>query len=150
LSLFLANEHQDELLDWAFQRIDMNGFWPVGARALGVYDEAKGDAIRAVLVTVETYRGVIDAHFASDGSRTWATRNILGGIFGYLFFVRGAHRVQTLVSPENDKTIIMNYKLGFKFEASLDGAMDDGGPGVLMSMSPQSCKWLKGKEADNG
>lgn len=148
MSLFLSNENQDELLDWAFQRIDMSGYWPDGARALGVYDTNRGNAIRAVLVTVETYDGVIDAHFASDGSRTWATRNVLGGIFGYLFFVRSAKRVQTIVSPENAATIIMNYKLGFTFEACIAAVMDDGGPGVLMSMTPEACKWIK--EPDNG
>lgn len=147
MSLYLSNEEPKRLLMWAAPRVDLKGSWPRDAQPLGVLDADTG-AIRAVMVTVQTYDEIIDAHFASDGSRRWATRNILGGLFGYLFILRGAKRVQTIVAPDNRETMIMNYKLGFTFEACIAAVMDDGGPGVLMSMTPETCKWIK--EPDNG
>jgi len=142
MSLYLSNENQEALLEWARDRIGFPGTWPVGARALGVLDADADDRVRATLVTVQTYEGIIDAHLASDGSRRWATRNILGGFFGYMFFFREARRVQTVIDPENTDSVFMVYKMGFTFEGRVAASLDNGKDGVLLGMTPESCKWI--------
>lgn len=147
MPLYLSNEDQGRLLAWAHEKIGFPGTWPTGARALGVLD---GDtrAIRAVLVTVQTYDGIIDAHIASDGKRTWATRNILGGLFGYMFLVRGARRVQIVQDPENTDAVMMAVKMGFVFEGRAAASLDNGKDGAIFAMTPDQCKWIK--EQDHG
>lgn len=147
MPLYLSNEDPDRFLAWAQKKIGFPGTWPQGARALAALD-GDTDAIRAVLVTVQTYDGIIDAHIASDGKRTWATRNILGGFFGYLFLVRGARRVQIIQDPENTDAVMMSVKLGFAFEGRAAAALDNGKDGVILSMTPDQCKWIK--EQSNG
>ena len=142
MTLHLSNVNQEAYLAWASEQLDLKEDWPESARALAVLDGALG-VIRAVIVTVQTYTGIIDGHIASDGTRGWATRATLSGIFDYVFHMREAQRFQTVIAPDNRDTLIMCIKLGFTIEATLAAAMDDGGPGVLMSMTPDTCKWIK-------
>ena len=141
-TLYLNNEDQEAMLAWAGMRAHLDGPWPEHAKALGVY-EAETGKLRAVLVTVETYSGIIDCHFASDGSKTWATRNILRGLFGYVFKVRKAHRIQT-VSPASNRAILrVDLALGWQCEGTARDAMGPGQDGVIFGMTPETCIWLK-------
>ena len=145
MTLYLSNEDPTTLLEWAQEKIGFAGTWPNGARALGVLDDKTG-AIRAVLVTVHTYTGIIDAHIASDGSRKWATRNILGGLFGYMFIYHKARRVQVVIDPENTNSVFMVHKMGFVFEGRVAASLDNGKDGMILGMTPDQCKWIKGKK----
>ena len=145
-TLYLNNEDQIGLLAWSAPRAFVNGAWPPIAKAMGVY-EAETGKLRAVLVTVETYNGIIDCHFASDGSRNWATRNILRGLFGYVFCVRKAHRIQTVSPADNTKILRTDLVTGWIPEGTARDAMGPGKDGIMFSMTPATCKWL---EEDDG
>lgn len=148
MTLALTFEDQEGLLAWAAPRLDLPR-WPDGAKGLGVYEAETGD-IRAVMVMVQTYSTSCDLHFATDGSRRWATRNILGGLFGYVFVLRGVPQVNITVEPDNVPALVMNLKLGFQIEARMRGIMSDGGDAIVMSMRATDCPWIKDKEIDHG
>lgn len=127
------------MLEFARKRVGNMGPWPPHAIALGVYD---GDMLRGVLVTVETYDGIIDMHFASDETRLWGNRGVLRALFGYMFEHRGARRVQTChpVTSKAHTSIVM--RLGFSVEGTLRDVIGKGEDGVLFSMLPEDCIWL--------
>jgi len=112
---------------------------------VGVY-ESDTAALRAVMVMVYTYGSSCDMHIASDGSRQWATRNILAGLFGYVFILHGAPQATITVEPDNTAALIMNIKLGFQVQARVPGLMADGGDAVLLTMRAHECPWIKDKE----
>lgn len=141
--LVLRNAAQDVYLAWAAPRVGLlDGVFPDNAQAMAVVDD-ETKAIKAVAVYVQTYAGVIDMHFASDGSRRWANRSILGGIFGYAFYFLGAQRLTNVARASDKSTLVMEIKLGWQIEARLRGAMDDGEDGILLSMLKDECDWIK-------
>lgn len=142
MTLALTFEDQDALKAWAAPRCDLSAAWPEGAEAVGVYDAETG-RLRAVMVIVQTYATTCDLHFASDGSRSWATRNILGGLFGYVFLVRKVPRAHAIVGVGNTVCQVMNIKLGFEVEARLRGAMEYDEDGILFTMHRDRCPWIK-------
>ncbi|WP_296763697.1 hypothetical protein [Sediminimonas sp.] len=142
MTLALTFEDQDALKAWAAPRCDLHAAWPESAEAIGVIDSDTGK-IRAVMIMVQTYSTTCDLHFASDGSRGWATRNILGGLFGYVFLVRKVPQAHAIVGADNIACQAMNIKLGFEIEARLRGVMDDNEDGILFTMHRDRCAWIK-------
>ena len=140
---YLDNDGQAALLDWA-------SYWllgscgdrlPEGARAIGVREKPTG-TLRCVFVFVETYRGIIDVHIATDHSRRWCSRNVIRGFFGYLFLLRRAFRVQAVIEATNTKAKRLLEGVGFREEACLDSGWAPGTKAILFSMTPGECRWL--------
>jgi len=139
---------QDAMLEFARQRVGNAGPWPPHAVALGIYTE--DGTLRAVLVTVQTYHGVVDMHFASDETRLWGNRSVLQMLFGYMFDYLGARRVQTChpVPAKAHTSIIL--RLGFTVEGTLKDAIDEGVDGILFSMLREECAWLPHAPTNEG
>lgn len=149
MTLILTMEDQTTLKAWAAPRCDCPGPWPPNAIAMGVVDDETG-AIRAVWVIVHTYQTHCDVHMASDGSRGWATRNTLAGLWGYIFFVLGASIAHGIVGAGNVQAICSALKMGFEIETRLRNIMDDGSDGVMIVMHRDRCKWIQDQEIKHG
>lgn len=147
-TLSLYNDTPKHLLRWAGERVGLEGKWPSGAHPMAVVD-IETSAIRAVLVVVETYKGILDVHFATDGSKKWATRYILRGLFGWMFLVRKAHRLQTVFPVDAKQTIRLALDIGFSMEGRLASIEGPGKDGYLFAMTKETCDWIK-EEQVNG
>lgn len=149
MALFITTDDQQMLLDWAADRVDLGpGIrWPSEAVAVAVRD-MDDFTVYGVMVTVETYRGVIDMHFASDGTKRWATRQSLGMLFQYLFLIRGARRVQTIHSANHFAKSSIVMRLGFKPEGQLRSAIAPGQDGIMFGMTASDCRYLDNRRED--
>lgn len=149
MALILTMDNQATLKAWATVRCDVHGVWPRDAVAMAVVDDETGN-IRAVWVMVHTYSTHCDVHLASDGTRGWATRNTLGGLFGYIFYVLGATLAIGIVGAKNTAAQIAAIKLGFEIKTRLPEIMDNGDDGVMIVMHRDQCQWIKDQETDHG
>lgn len=146
-NLILTDEPQYSLLEWARSRCGVVApKWSPDAEALGVLH---GDDLRAVIVFNAFDGDSCCAHIASDHTRRWATRNILGGIFGYAFHYRRMNRLSAVIPAGNRNAILMAVKLGFQFEGRLRAAAVDGSDAVLLSMLKDECIWLRAAPASS-
>jgi len=126
-------------LAWAAQRLALS-CWPDETKGLAI---RAGDTLRAVTAYNHFYDGkTCSIHIATDGSRQWATRGMLYGIFAYPFEQCGLRRVTAPISSANKASLILVIKLGFQFEGRLIGARKDGDE-VIMGMLREDCPWLK-------
>jgi len=149
MPLILSMEDQTTLKAWAAPRCDCNGAWPAHSIAMGVVDSETG-AIRAVWVIVHTYQTHCDVHMASDGTRGWVSRNTLGGLWGYVFYILKVEQAQGIVGAGNTQALCSALKMGWEIETRLRNVMDDGGDGVMIIMHRDRCKWIQDQESDHG
>lgn len=148
MSLVLTVENQTTLKAWAAARLEINGVWPASADALGILDGETG-AIRAVLIVVQTYAEHCDVCIATDETRRWATRNTLGGIFGFIFLVRGNKIARATISHDNIPSLVMCIKMGWQIEGRIRRADNEGRDGIIMSMTREECAWIR-EDSDHG
>lgn len=138
--LRLTVEPQYPLLEWARTRCGVSGpTWSPESEAVGVLDNGE---LRAVVVYNDFRGDACAMHIASDHTRQWATRNILGGLFGYAFIYKRMNRAVAVVPAANRNAILTAVKLGFQFEGRLRAAAVDGSDAVLLSMLRDECLWL--------
>lgn len=146
--LRLTVEPQYALLEWARARCGVTAStWPPGSEAVGVMD---GDTLRAVMVVNAVCGGACKVHFASDHTRRWATRNILGGLYGYVFLVKRLTRVQLDIPASRRPALVAAIKMGFRFEGVSRAAAVSGEDTITMAMLAGECPWITGKEQDDG
>jgi hypothetical protein len=147
--LILTVTDQETLLEWAASRVgggENAHFWGIHSEALGCVDAETGK-IRAVLVVNGFIGRAAVIHIASDGTRSWATRDILGGMFGYVFFYKNLQRIIGVTPEDNHPALSLALKLGFKLEGRLRGHGDDTGD-ILTSMWRTECEWLHDPEPE--
>lgn len=126
---------------WARDRIGFSGEWPKDSVALKITDEAS--AVKAVIVYNHFHEASCCAHVATDGSKNWATKGMLYGVFYYPFVQMNLRRVTFPIAEKNIKAQMMALRLGFHFEARLlDGCIDDNE--VIMGMLRAECPWING------
>ena len=141
-TLQLVGDPQRRLLAWARRAQGLTGTWPEGSTAIACVD-GPNETIRAVMV-VDPPTGLnAFIHIASDGTRRFATRRIIRGVFGYLFVLRGFTRATAIVPANNMSVQIMLLKLGFVFEGRMSAACD-GQDGIVLGMTAENCHWIKG------
>ena len=142
--LHLTQSPQYDLLEWARTRCGVRDpVWPDGSDAIGVME---GDNIRAVMVLNHFCGTGCTVHFASDHTRTWATRNILGGLLGYAFLYRRMDRLQLVIPVSNRRALVAGIKLGFAPEGRARGMGFDGEDIIVMSMLRTECQWLSAED----
>jgi hypothetical protein len=146
----LITEPQGDLLEWAAQRMpeDDGGAFPWNAGALGVEDHFTKER-HAVFVFVETYRGIIDIHVASDDSKKWLNRNVLGGVFGYVFLVRRGFRAQAVIpccAPKPHFSMMLS--LGFRPEGTIKSGIARDMDGVMFGMAIEDCPWINDEDKE--
>ena len=84
-------------------------------------------------------------HVASDGSKSWLTREFLRICFDYPFNQLKANVIIGLVDSENLAARQFDEHLGFKLEHSVPNAGPKGDL-LLYSMTPAQCRFLRIKE----
>lgn len=128
----------DVLIPWAAKRTGIQSFKP-DATAIG--QEKNGE-----IVAVVVYDGFTDAdcnmHIASDGSRTWLTRELLVRAFAYPFIQLGYRRVTGLVPAGNADALRFDEHLGFKREGYHPKAGPDGGDIISLGMLRENCRFI--------
>ncbi|KEP68808.1 hypothetical protein DL1_08455 [Thioclava dalianensis] len=150
MRLCLTDTDQPTLLAWAAQRLQLStGRWPMQARALGVFD-IKADRLRAVVVIVRVYESYCDVHVATDESAAWASRNIISGLAGYIFWLLRVARMQCIIGADNAKGVKILRHLGFNEIGTVPGGMDNGQDGIMFSMRKRDCRWLNLKGETHG
>lgn len=81
-------------------------------------------------------------HGASDGSRRWATRELLRAVCAHAFHTLGVERMTTVVAASNVRALAFDRKFGFREEARLARAAHDGSDAIYLVMWRAECKWL--------
>lgn len=75
-------------------------------------------------------------------SKRWATRRVMRYVFGMVFKMIGAKRCSVFVSADNDKSLQMCLRLGFKQEGLLRQFRNDGKDCVVLGMLKNECRWI--------
>ena len=145
--LRLSIADQDRYKDWAAARCRMgDAKFHEQAYAVACLDDDR--EIRAVAVFYETYDGHYDVHFASDGSRRWATKNILRGMYAFGFVTLQADVLWTTTGASDIPCLVADIKCGWQIEGRVRQTMPDGSDGILMSMRVGDCVYFQ--EVANG
>lgn len=80
-------------------------------------------------------------HVVSDGSRRWCSRGFLAAAFAYPFRQLGVHRVTAYVPAKNIDAVVLDTKLGFRFEGRMVEALGDDDL-IVLGMLRRDCTWL--------
>ena len=125
--------------EWVCQKA--GGSWTPICQAIGqVY---KGELIAGLMY--DGYTGSsIASHSRCDDPRH-VSREFYFAIFNYPFNVLKVKQLKGLVSTANLKAQKVNVHLGFRQEALLKDYFQDG-DGIVYTMSPEDCRWLKLKD----
>lgn len=127
------------LLGWAERQT--GGRYFHDAQAIG-YETDSG--LRAVFVFDLFATAGCFMHIASDGSRRWATRELLIHAFAYPFITCRFRRVTADIAADNATAIRMVTQLGAVEEGRMREAGPDGQDVVLFGLLRRDCRWLPG------
>ena len=75
-------------------------------------------------------------------SERWATRAVIRYVFKIVFKMIGAKRCSVFVSADNNKSLKMCLRLGFKQEGFLRQFRDDGKDCIVLGMLKSECRWI--------
>lgn len=140
--MILTVSQQDKLLRWAAVRCNDGGAdWNPGSEAMGVVDEQTGK-IRAVMVLNGFIEDFASVHFASDGGKSWASRPILAGLFGYLFVFKKLNRVISITDSTNVLVLKLWIALGFRIEGQIRKSQDGQKQSTIATMFASECRWI--------
>ncbi len=124
----------------AFVRRHLPGFCAAdGMRAIGL--RRRGELVAGVVY--EGFNGRnIWMHVAAEPGGRWLTRGYLEACFRYPFLICGVDRVSGYVDASNTAARRFDEALGFKEEARLKGAAQDGGDVILYVMRRGECRYV--------
>lgn len=152
MSLMASITDQDTLLQFAGERLGMEGPWGWGkdAQAIGVIERETGLVV-AVMVMNGFFGSSCFAHFATDRGKSWASRDILRSLFSFMFDYRGVERCIGVVQSGNTGMLILMQKLGFEIEGRIRGNQGGTKADLVGVMFPDTCPWIKEEaEATDG
>jgi RimJ/RimL family protein N-acetyltransferase len=81
-------------------------------------------------------------HVAAVPGARWATREFLRAAFAYPFVQLGVQKVRGYVEARNAAARRFDERLGFRPEAVLEGAAEDGGDVILYVMDRSECRYV--------
>lgn len=147
----LTDQFPDKLLAWAARRLGTNG-WSDDAIPFGIIEDRHGQRplVRAVIVINAIYGANCRVHIASDGSRRWATRDILIRLSAFIHYAINVRRIETVIAADNVKAQIAALKIGFRVDGRTRYGADDGTDGIILAMIREENPWLKGDENGQG
>lgn len=120
-----------------------NHYAKYGPGAIGIGVERDGRIVGGAVFN--DYTGAnINIHFASDGKKTWVTREFLWFVFYYAFEQARVKRVSGFIWESNTASVEFARRIGGEIEARLIDAADDGDV-LLFKMTKDKCKWLRRK-----
>ncbi|MBP0484676.1 GNAT family protein [Sagittula salina] len=144
MTLGITLADQKAIKAWAAPRCDM-GSIPESAWALAVVEIETG-TLRAACILYEVYKGEVDVHFASDGDRRWATRDILTAMFFYAFHHMDARILKAVIAARNVPALVMALKSGWQVQGRVQGVLSGGADGILLTLAEPDCVYLKGDD----
>lgn len=124
-----------------FVRGRMPGFaWVEGMTGLGL--ERGGGLVAGVVY--EGFNGRnIWAHIAAEPGGKWLNKTFLRAMFAYPFKVCGVEWLRGYVEASNTAARRFDEHLGFREEARLEGAAQDGGDVIVYAMRRSECRFLE-------
>lgn len=150
MSLMLTVTDQEKMLRWSALRCNDGGAdWPGDSEAMGVVETDSGRIV-AVMVLNGFMQDMAMVHFASDGGRRWASRSILGGLFGYVFIFKGIGKLVTMTDSTNIPVQKLWLGLGFQIEGTIRKSRDGGNRTILATMFREECDWITEGNKDHG
>lgn len=102
----------------------------------------KGGEILGALVFENVGRHNAWVHVAGDSSGHWLTRKALKAVFLYAFGICGLDRISGYIEAGNTGSRRFAEHLGFKVEAVLAGAAEDGGDVCIYVMWKKDCRYV--------
>jgi RimJ/RimL family protein N-acetyltransferase len=124
----------------------VSGLVPMNAVAgmVGIGLERDGELIAGVIY--EGFNGKnIWMHVAAVPGKRWLVRSYLKACFVYPFVQCGVDRVSGYVNASNLEARRFDEHLGFKEEATLQGAAADGGDVIIYVMRKKGCRYVDSK-----
>lgn len=115
--------------------------WPWGDDACCLAIQS-GEKLRAVIVFDHFTKTSCCAHIATDGTRSWATRGMLFGMFSLPFLSANVRCVTLPIAERNIPAQILALKLGFKWEGRRFGALRDDNQ-LIFGMQKDDCIWIR-------
>ncbi|MFG1462121.1 GNAT family protein [Xanthobacter sp. DSM 24535] len=126
------------VIAWASEHIGQGEYWPQDTVSIGL--ERDGRLLAAALFN--SFSGAAcQGHIASDGSRAWATRDVLAAVFAFPFVQSECQRITAPIAASNKPSLILAIKLGFVPEGRMERALPDDDLAVLV-MFKERCPWL--------
>lgn len=122
----------------------VSGFFPLNysPSAAGIGLKKDGQLISGVVY--DDFNGKnVWMHVASVPGRRWLNREYLYAGFAYPFIQLGCERITGWVEASNTDAIRFDEHLGFKREAVLKRAAQDGGDVFIYVMFREDCRFLK-------
>lgn len=104
--------------------------------------------IVAAIVYQDPNASNVFMHVAAKPNTRWITRDLIYYTFHFPFVQMGLRRVTGWVESTNYQAIRFDENLGFKREATLKGAGQDGQDVYLYTMFRENCKWLETLKRD--
>lgn len=126
----------DVIYPWARERLP--DFDPDRSTAIGVMD---GDELIAAAVFFNFKGHDVEIGFAADDPR-WARRDVIRGIFHYIFEQLGCIRLTTITGEHNARARKLDEGLGFKQEGYHPRGMGPDEAAISYGMMKEDCKWL--------
>ena len=127
--------NQDYQKEWASKLL--NNTLPKDSVCLGQVIDGE---LRAVAVFCEFQGNMCTFHLCGTGSH-WMSKEFLWAMFDYPFEKLGLKVILAVIAGNNEKSLRLSRKLGFKELAKIPDAIDDGGL-VIFTMRPDDCRWL--------
>ena len=126
---------------WTAERLGCD--WVPGATAaIGLADLSSGEPNLVAGVLFSDYNlASIQMHVAAEPGARWLTKSYLGFCFQYAFNQAKVNKVLGFVGSKNLQAQKFDEHLGFRLEASIEGAHIDGGL-LIYSMTRAQCRWL--------
>lgn len=134
----LTYENPETLLAWASKVMREDNVWSDDSRPIGVLDDGR---LCGVIVYNDFTEAACSAHIATDGTRAWATRSTLAGIFAFPFIQLRKRRITAPIPASNTAAVVNAVKLGFRFEGRLLHSLPDDDQ-IILGMIREECPWL--------
>lgn len=127
--------NQDYQKEWASKLLNLP--LPADAVCLG---QVINNELRAVVVYCNFQGKSCQTHICSIGNN-WMSKKYLWAMFDYPFEKLKLKVILAVIAGNNEKSLKLSRKLGFKDVAKIPDAHKDGDL-VILTMRPDECRWL--------
>lgn len=138
MSARLIYGEEERLLPWAEQRIGIAPFRR-DAYSIGL---ARNGELAGVIVFDTFTPNDCQIHVASDGSRTWLTKELLAAAFAYPFIQLEYQSITAIVACDNEQALSFDMALGFEKVGVRHRAGVGGKDIIILEMMRDKCRWI--------
>lgn len=118
-------------------------------RALGVL--SRGDLVAGVVYhNARPFDVEVTVAAASEGLRSWTTRQNLAALYHYPFFQLNVVRMSARVAASNTKCRKLSRAMGFKEEGLLRKAFDGTDDLIIYGLLKEECRFIRPLPSNGG